>query len=212
MIRTDTVSLTKADAVAYRQKLPAGGSGIVVVRSDCPQPGIASISKTSGEPFPTANTQERFYPRELFMEAMELTAGLPYRKQGSVKNIKDVPEELKEDENAAAAEEIIVDSEDYRRIVEYFTDKNGKLSYELLNRDMIRFANRSSVVRRMIADNEKIDGIRLYVTGSKFRSICGNGDLTDEQVLAITELLDEVSPKGVFREFNGEIRRKLQKK
>ena len=50
------------------------------------------------------------------------------------------------------------------------------------------------------------------MTGSKFRSICGNGDLTDEQVLAITELLDEVSPKGVFREFNGEIRRKLQKK
>ena len=29
--------------------------------------------------------------------------------------------------------------------------------------------------------------------------------MTDEEVLKIIELLDEVSPKGIFREFNREI-------
>ena len=48
MIRTETVTLTVIPAVAYRQKLPAGGSGIVIVRNDREQPGIASISKSSG--------------------------------------------------------------------------------------------------------------------------------------------------------------------
>ena len=55
MIRTDTVTLTVIPAVAFRQKLPAGGSGVTILRYDAKQPGIASISKTSGEPIPAAN-------------------------------------------------------------------------------------------------------------------------------------------------------------
>ena len=49
MIRTNVVSLSVIKAVAYRQKLMTGGSGIVIIREDASQPGIASISKTSGE-------------------------------------------------------------------------------------------------------------------------------------------------------------------
>ena len=62
MIRTDIVSLTQIDAVAFRQKLPAGGSGITILRYDADQPGIASISKTTGDPIPTANTPADLYP------------------------------------------------------------------------------------------------------------------------------------------------------
>ena len=47
--------------------------------------------------------------------------------------------------------------------------------------------------------------------GAKFRTITGNGDLIDEQALKMAELLDEVSPKGVFKELNAEIRAKLGK-
>lgn len=49
MIRTNVVSLSAIKAVAYRQKLMTGGSGIVIIRGDASQPGIASISKTFGE-------------------------------------------------------------------------------------------------------------------------------------------------------------------
>ena len=40
--------------------------------------------------------------------------------------------------------------------------------------------------------------------------ITGDPELTDVQVLIITELLDEMSPKGVFKEFNSEIRKSLK--
>ena len=63
----------------------------------------------------------------------------------------------------------------------------------------------------MIAAGEPEEAIRAYAVGAKFRTIAGNGDLTDEQALKMAELLDEVSPKGVFKELNAEIRTKLGK-
>ena len=55
-----------------------------------------------------------------------------------------------------------------------------------------------------------LEAIRLYITGTKFRNITGDPELTDVQVLIITELLDEMSPKGVLKEFNSEIRKSLK--
>ena len=60
-----------------------------------------------------------------------------------------------------------------------------------------------------LIDGERVEAIRLYITGTKFRNITGDPELTDVQVLIITELLDEMSPKGVFKEFNSEIRKSL---
>ena len=206
MIRTSSVKLTTLPAVAYREKLARGGSGIVIVRSDATQPGIASISKTSGEPIPSANTSSDLYPLEAFKEAMELTAGMPYRKQGKPKPVLiEVPEE------EVPEIEVVVDSSEYQAVVDAYTDKNGKLSYALLNKDLIQFVHRSSVARRMIAAGEPEEAIRAYAVGAKFRTITGNGDLTDGQALKMAELLDEVSPKGVFKELNAEIRAKLGK-
>ncbi len=207
MIRTDAVNLTSIKGIAYRQKLPSGGSGIVIVRSNMAQPGIASISKTSGEAIPTANTSLKLFPREAFEEAMALTAGLPYRRQGKV--------QLKGRKTAEAAvseewaeEEVIVDSEEYEAIVEKYTDKSGKLSYDLLNKDMIKFAYSSSRVRKMIDEGESVEDICLYVVSTKFRNVVGNPDLTDAQIRKMIELLDAVRPKGVFKDFNNEIRKK----
>ena len=206
MRRTSSVKLTTLPAVAYREKLAKGGSGIVIVRSDATQPGIASISKTSGEPIPSANTSADLYPVEAFKEAMELTAGMPYRKQGKPKPVLiEVPEE------EVPEIEVVVDSSEYQAVVDAYTDKSGKLSYALLNKDLIQFVHRSSVARRMIAAGEPEEAIRAYAVGAKFRTITGNGDLTDGQALKMAELLDEVSPKGVFKELNAEIRAKLGK-
>ena len=206
MIRTSSVKLTTLPAVAYREKLAKGGSGIVIVRSDATQPGIASISKTSGEPIPSANASADLYPLEAFKEAMERTAGMPYRKQGKPKPVLiEVPEE------EVPEIEVVVDSSEYQAVVDAYTDKSGKLSYALLNKDLIQFVHRSSVARRMIAAGEPEEAIRAYAVGAKFRTITGNGDLTDEQALKMAELLDEVSPKGVFKELNAEIRTKLGK-
>ncbi len=209
MIRTNVVYLSVVKGVAYRQKLKSGGSGIVIIREDAAQPGIASISKTSGEAIPAGNTPKKLYPQEAFNEAIALTSGLPYKKQGSVQ----LKGELVSEEAAPKEEEpeeIVVNSAEYLKIVEQYTDKNGKLSYPLLNKDMIKFAHSSSKVRKMIEDNAKMKDIALYVVGTKFRNITKNGKLTDAQVEKMIEILDEVSPKGVLKEFNSEIRRSLK--
>lgn len=138
MIRTKIVELSVIPAIAYRQKLPSGGSGITIMRFDSKQPGIASISKTSGKSIPAANINKSLFPSEAFDEALELTYGLPYGKKGSVQffgfspEIKDV-----EDSPRDAA---TVDSKEYEAILKAYTDKKGQLSYELLNKDFIQFA------------------------------------------------------------------------
>ncbi|MBO7422837.1 MAG: hypothetical protein J6T99_05560 [Oscillospiraceae bacterium] len=206
MIRTNVVKLNSIKGIAFRQKLLSGGSGIVIMREDSAQPGIASISKTSGDPILTANTSKKLFPLEAFKEAISLTAGMPYRKQGKVQLKGELPAEEPVTEEQVE-EEVVVDSAEYEKIVEKYTDKNGRLSYELLNKDMIKFAHSSSKVRKMVEDGESVEAIRLYAVGTKFRNVAGNPDLTDKQVLKMVDLLDEVSPKGVFKEFNDELRK-----
>ncbi|MBO4888148.1 MAG: hypothetical protein J5589_07545 [Firmicutes bacterium] len=212
MIRTNTVTLSVIQGIAYRQKLPAGGSGIVIYREDTAQPGIASISKTSGEAILTANTSKELFPKEAFAEAIKLTTGLPYRKQGKVqlKAGSQAEEAVEAVPDEPVAEETVVDSAEYQKLIDKYTDKSGKFSYALLNKDLIKFAHSSSIARQMVKDRKRTDTIRKYVVGSKFKMITGNSGLTDAQVGKMADLLDEVSPKGVFREFNDEIRRSLK--
>lgn len=215
MIRTNSVTLTTIPAaIAYRRKATAGGSAIVIIRADEPQPGIATISKTSGEPIISANTPAEAYPAEAFAEAMTLTAGLPYRKQGKPAApglVEAAVEEEVAAEEAATEEqvEVVIDSDEYQRIVDAYTDKKGRLSYDLMNKDMIQLAHRSEVVSRMIGAGESEDTIVNYIIASKFQSASGNKDLTDEQVAAMVALIDEVSPKGAFKELKAKVRSML---
>ena len=64
--------------------------------------------------------------------------------------------------------------------------------------------------KKMLVDGERVESLRLYIIRTKFWSITVDPKLTDAQILMITGLLDEVSPKGVFKELNGEIRKSLK--
>ena len=209
MIRTDVVKLTVISAVAFRQKLQAGGSGVTILRYDVQQPGIASVSKTSGDPILTVNTPKDLYPVEAFREALRLTAGMPYSKRGQAKVEKEtqaVVDAAPEPEEEVTPDDPVVDSRDYQKVVAKYTDKNGKLSYELLNRDLIKFAHSSSKVREMVEDGVSTKKIRTYIITAKFRSVTGSKMLTEEQAMKIGELLDEVSPKSVFKALDAELR------
>lgn len=212
MIRTVVVNLTTIPGFAYKQKLTSGGAGIVILRADSKQPGVAGISKTSGEAIPTVNTPADLFPIAAFNEAIELTKGLPYRKQPAVKLVQAQPAETPDaEEDSLPKEAAVVDGKDYKAIVKAYTDDAGRLSYDLLNRDLIRFAHRSSVVRQKAAAKDSADSIRLYITGTKFRNISKNARLTDDQILTISSLLDDVYPRGVFQELNKELRRMVSK-
>ena len=205
MIRTNSVELTSLPAaIAYRRKGASGDAAIVIVRADEPQPGIATISKSSGEPILAANTRAA-YPVEAFAEAIALTAGMPYHKLGKPAAPALVSAPV-EDEPADEAAETLIDSAEYQAVLDAFTDKNGKFSYDLMNKSMIQLAHRSTVVARMVAAAATEKEILGYVVGTRLRNITGNHDLTDEQVAKMAELIDEIDPRGAFKELKAKIR------
>ena len=202
MLRTKAVKLSVIPAMAYRVKSPKGVN-ITIQRSDQKQPGIATISRTSGEAIPLKNTDVKAYPIEAFNEAIRLTNGLSYKNEKGVKVSKEMVKEKKEKK----VEVVEVNEKDYQKIIDKYSDKNGKFSYDLMNKDFISFAKRSSVVKGMIAEGESTARIRNYIVATKFRNITGNDDLTDKQIKKIVDRLDEMSEKGVFKELDAELRR-----
>lgn len=215
MIRTNTVKLTVIPgAIAYRVKLASGGAGIVIVRADEPQPGVATISKTSGEAIVSDNTPAEAYPAEAFAEAIEMTGGMPYRRQGKPKPpFMEVAAVEAEDDagDEGIPEARVVDGEEYQRIVDAYTNKDGKLSYDLLNKDLIQLTHKSDYVAGMVSAGASEEDIRLHVVGTRFSNLTGNDNLSASDVEALAALIDEVSPKGAFKELNGEIRKMLSK-
>ncbi|MBQ1567045.1 MAG: hypothetical protein IIZ80_04045, partial [Erysipelotrichaceae bacterium] len=134
MIRTKAVKLSVIPAIAFRQKISSGGSGVTLIRNDTRQPGIASISRSSGEAIPNKQTDLKKYPMEAFAEALELTKGLPYKKQKGVKADEKLFMEEHKEFDVFEEEEVIIDSAEYQKIIDRYSDKNGKLSYELMNK------------------------------------------------------------------------------
>ena len=202
MLRTKAVKLTVIPAMAYRVKSPKG-LNITIQRADKEQPGIASISRTSGEAVPTSNTDLKAYPMKAFKEAIELTNGLPYKNQKGVKVTKEMVAEKKE----KVKEEVTVDPKDYQMILDKYMDKNGKFSYDLINKDFIKFAKTSKVVGDLIGEGATVAKVRNYIVSTKFRNITGNHNLSDKQIKKMVEMLDENYPKGVFKDLNSELRK-----
>ena len=209
MIRTKMFELSTIDAAAYRQKLGGGKSGVVIMRYDTAQPGMAFLNKRTGEPDLAANVNTELFPIEAFQEALELTSGMPYSRRGTVKLSGPA-------EDAAAQEEspeelATVDTAEYASIVKAYTNKKGELSYDLLNKDFIQFAKSSKVVADLAASKASVEDILNHVVKVKLESLTGNKDLSVEQTKRIVEMLDEVSPRHVFRELNDEIRKMLSR-
>jgi hypothetical protein len=61
----------------------------------------------------------------------------------------------------------------------------------------------------MVANRVSLDDLRDYIIKVKFETLTGNPDLTPDQTSRIVELLDEVSPRSVFRELNDELKKML---
>jgi hypothetical protein len=209
MIRTKIVELSTLEAAAYRQKLRNGKPGLVILRYDTDQPGLATINRREGAPEPSANTNLDLFPMEAFHEAMDLTSGMPYSRRGAVK-LSGTPETA-ETEEESPEELATVCSAEYEAVVKAYTNKKGELSYDLINKDFIQFAKSSKLVTDMVANRASVDEIRDHVVRVKMESLTGNRQLTPAQTQRIVDMLDEVSPRYVFRELNDEIIRMLSR-
>lgn len=217
VIRTRLVELSSLEAVAYRQKLRGGQVGVVILRQDTAQPGLALLNRQSGTPDPAHNISADLYPLEAFQEALDLTAGLPYSSRGPVRSPAaaasapdaevTVPAEMSEEAPAEAV--ATVNSADYAAIVKAYTNKKGELSYELLNKALIQAARSNPFVATMVASKASLEEIRDHVVKANFEAVTGNRSVSSHEVQQIVELLDEVSPRSVLREFEEDLRKML---
>jgi hypothetical protein len=218
IVRTPLVELSTLEAVAYRQKLRGGQAGVVILRNDSPQPGLALVDRRTGEPDLAANVPPERFPREAFLEALELTSGLPYSRRGPVRApAAPLPaagsEEASEAEGelGASAPEAVatVCSADYAAIVKAYTNRKGELSYDLLNKALIQAAHSNPFVATLMSQGASLEEIRDHVVKGNFEAVSGNRQLSAEETSSIVALLDEVSPRSVLREFSDELRRRL---
>jgi hypothetical protein len=219
VIRTRLVELSSLEAVAFRQKLRGGQAGVVILRHDSAQPGLALLNRHSGQADLAAHTPANLFPQEAFQEALELTAGLPYSSRGPVRSPAAVagavvapaaaatPSPL--DEEHTAEELTTVNSADYAAIVKAYTNRKGEISYELLNKTLIQAARSNPYVAEMVARKATLEDIRDHVLKANFEAVTGNRSLGLAEVHRIVELLDEVSPRSVLRDLNDDLRKML---
>lgn len=215
VIRTRLVELSSLEAVAYRQKLRDGHVGVVILRQDMAQPGLALLNRQTGTADPAPHTPVDHYPLEAFQEALDLTAGQPYSSRGPVRTPAaaraaaegPMPAELSDE--APAEDVATVNSDDYATIVKAYTNRKGEISYELLNKALIQAARSNPFVATMVANRASLEEIRDHVVKANFEAVTRNHSLSGAEVQRIVELLDEVSPRSVLRELNEDLRKML---
>jgi hypothetical protein len=218
IIRTTAVELTEIPAIAYKQKLAAGGAGIRIFRLDRDISAVFTIDRRTGEASPFGMADPAIFPDEAVLEALELTSGQPYTARGKLKItiFEDAGAEAAGDEEDVAETEAdktdMVNSDEYQAIIRRYTNEKGKLNYTLMNKDFIQFVSKSQIVGNMIADKAAVVDILLYIVKNRSAYLAEkNESLSDQDTAALIETLDEIDPRSAFKELSAYIRRLLAK-
>ena len=214
MIRTETVQLTSIKGIAFKHKLVAGGAGLTIMR-----PGdmaMFTINKRDGSCVAFGKVDAGIFTGAVTDEALQLTRGLPYRRLGKITKVYD---DIHCDEGAVDLEtedtkiEIdVVSSAEYNAFATKYTDKNEKFSYQLMNKDLMQFASKSSVVNRMISEKADVDAIVRYIVNSKAADLCRNKGMGEEMLSAFIETLDSMDTRSAFKELRSYLREKMSRK
>jgi len=215
IIRTKVVELEMVPAVAYKIKLKSGGSGIKMHRTDQNVTVFAEVDKRTGDIIIDGRINEELFPYPAFDEAMELLAGLPYSARGKVKIM--VSDDVEDDEicTDGAADELptackMLESEEFKAIIDRFSDETGKLNYALMNKQFMQFAQSSKVVGEMMGRKESEGDIRLFILKNRAAFYANKREhLTDDEAKALLEALNEINPRSALKELNLYIRKRM---
>lgn len=219
IIRTKAVELSTLSAIAYKQKLKTGGSGITIIRLDKDARAVATLDKRTGDPVPFGNFDESLFPAEAFDEALDLTSGLPYSARGKIKIMgieTPDPEDISDDFTPASGgpstESSMVNSDEYTAIVDRYSDENGKMNFALMNKDFMSFAQKSKVVSDMTGSGASADDIVIFVVKNRAAFFAGKKEhLDDASALLLIDTLNEINPRSAFKDLKAYIIRILSK-
>ncbi|MCL2049112.1 MAG: hypothetical protein FWG87_10335 [Defluviitaleaceae bacterium] len=217
IIRTKVVELSALPAMAYKIRLKQGGSGIKIHRTDKEVAAFAEINKRSGEILPEAYTAD--FPEEAFTEALELLVGLPYSARGKVKigvcdTVDTCEIEVPEDEAPGAHQDPLAnaaDSDEYNALVAMYSDVSGKMNYPLMNKQFIQFVSKNKTVSKMVGEKASEQDLLLYIVKNRAAFFAGKrDDLSDTEAAALIEAIEEIDPRGAFKELKLHLRRMMR--
>jgi len=214
MIRTAAIKLTTIPAMAFKHKLKDGGAGITIITPD--DKALFTINKRDGTCVPHGKADTGVFTEAVINEVLEKTQSLPYRRLGKITKVhvdapcEETPAEHEvEDEKCDIA---VITSAEYAAFIEKYSDKTGKFSHQLMNKDLIQFAAKSGVVSKKLAEKEKVDLISRYVVRSKAANLARKKDMDDEMLTAFIEVIDSICTRSAFKELNAYLRSRLSRK
>ena len=213
MIRTPTVRLTRIAGLAYKQKLVAGGAGLTIMTPN--DKAVFTINKRDGSTVPYGIVDTVLFTNAVVEEAMELTRNLSFKRLGNVTKVytdnhcDETSAELETDDDKPSVD--VVESKEYEGFIMEYSDKNEKFSYQLMNRDLMKFADSSSVVGAMIANADSDDEIMRYIVRSKAVSLARAKAMSDEFLTAFIDTFDSMNTRSAFKELKAHIRTKKSK-
>ena len=211
IIRTPAVELTSIPAIAYKQKLSAGGAGIKIFRLDSDATAVVTIDRRTGEGVPRGKIDEQLFPEEAISEAISVTSGMAYSARGKITITAQKETTEADDVVETEIEKIdMVGSAEYNAIIERYSDEKGKLNYSLMNKDFIQFASKSKILNEMVQNKADTDDLLRYILKNRAAFIAGTKEsLSDTQVDALLETLDEIDPRSAFKELTQHLKRML---
>ena len=214
MIRTEAVKTKTIPAMAFKQKLTAGGAGITIITPD--DRAVFTINKRDNSCVPYGKVDAKVFTQDVIDEVLELTKGLPYRRLGKITKVhvnkpcEESAAELEvEDEKADIN---IIASAEYAAFIEKYSDKKGRFSHQLMNKELMQFAAKSGVVSKKLAEKESVDFIVRYVVRSKAAILAKNREMDDEMLTAFIETIDSICTRSAFKELNAYLRSRLSRK
>jgi len=213
MIRTDTVQMTSVKGLAFKQKLTAGGAGITIMTPI--DKAVFTINKRDGSCVPYGKVTTEIFTKTVVAEALELTKGLPYRRLGAITKVYDdihsdeTSVELETEDEKAAID--VLASLEYQEFITRYMDKYGKFSYQLMNKDLMQFAARSSVVKRMLAEKNSVDKIVRYIVKSKAADLATGRGMKDDMLTAFIDTFDSMNTRSAFKELRAYLRSKMSR-
>ena len=213
MVRTEALQMTSIRGLTFKQKLTAGGTGITIITPD--DRAVYTINKRNGSCVPYGKVNSDIFTLTVINEALELTKGLPYKRLGAISKVHldnhfdMIPAELAEKDDKIVID--VIESLEYKEFIAQYTDKNGKFSYQLMNKELMQFASRSSVVRKMLSEKADADSIVRYIVRSKAADLARNRGMDDETLTAFIDMFDSMNTRSAFKELTAYLREKMSR-
>jgi len=214
MIRTEAVKTTTIPGMGYKQKLQSGGAGITIITPE--DRAAFTINKRDGSCVPYGQVDTSIFTEDVVNEVLELTMGLPYRRLGKITKVHvNAPVEETSVEHETEDEKCDIDviaSAEYAAFIEKYSDKKGKFSHQLMNKELMQFAARSGVVSKKLAEKESVDFIVRYIVRAKAADLARSKIMDDDMLSAFIETIDSICTRSAFKELNAYLRGRLSRR